>query len=141
MKILFVDLSNSLVQKVRDIGIEAICDDYFFTGYKTVKPVFMTASNPRWTFGGGIDFSFVQHFPELCHFKKVKGGDMERIANVVFSITVDNTLKATPEQIEKALKFAIDNTGPDETLILSGIGTGIGCLSEDVLVRIINKLV
>jgi len=141
MKILFVDLNNSLVKKVSDIGVESICDDYFYTGYKQVKPVFMTASNPRFTFGGGLDLLFTKHFPELCHFKKVKGGGMERIANVVFAITVDNTLKATPEQVEKALKFAIDNTGSDETLILSGVGTGIGNMSEDSLVEIIKKVI
>lgn len=142
-KIFFVDLNRSLVQKVSQITQlkeSWAWGDYFMYAYTIPRAVLMTASNPLFTFGGGIDAGFREHFPKLCEYKRMKGGDMERIGNVVFAITVDEHLKATKEQVEKALQFAIDNTYEGETLLLSGVGTGIGGLSEDDFVDVLTSV-
>ena len=128
-KFIIVDLNPEVISHAKEAGYEAIHGDYFSVAYQTPYSVLMTASNPRFTFGGGIDYAFTQHFPKLTEYKRIKGGDMERIGNIVFSITVDNTLKATPEQVKKAIDYALEHTLEGETLLISGCGTGIGGMS------------
>lgn len=139
-KIIFVDLNRQLVEKVSLLGIPAICGDYFREIYKIQQPVLMTASNPQWTFGGGIDYAFLQNYPHCIHYKQIKGGTNERITNIVFTTTVDKTLRATKESIRTAIRFAIDHTYEGETLVLSGVGTGIGGLSLDDFVSVVQEL-
>lgn len=139
-KLKFVDLNHSLVEKVKDIGVEAECGDYFMTALSIPRHVLMTASNPNYTFGGGLDFYFRKHFPLYCEQKQFKKTGMERIGNIVFAETVDENLKATKEQVKKAVQFALDNTYEGETLVLSGVGTGIGCMSEDKFVEILEEI-
>jgi hypothetical protein len=137
MIIKLIDLNRSLIQKAKDAGIDAIYGDYFNEGYRQKQPVFVTASNPAWTFGGGIDAIFKQHFPKLVELKQMKGSGMERIANICFTITVDHNFKATRDMVSKAIDFAVNSTSPNETLILSGLGTGIGGLSEEDFIKIL----
>lgn len=137
----FIDLNKSLVDAVSKLGIESVYGDYFLEAYRTLKPVFMTASNPYWGFGGGLDRVFTEHFPKLVQFKQMKGGGMERISNVVFAITVDENLIATKQQIKEALEFAINATGKDETLCIMGCGTGIGGLSQSDFVEVLKSLI
>lgn len=139
-KFKFIDLNNSLVEKVREIGVEAICADYFNTALSIPGHVLMTASNPNYTFGGGLDFYFRKHFPFYCEQKQFKKTGMERIGNIVFAETVDENLKATKEQVKKAIQFALDNIYEGETLLLSGVGTGIGGLSEETFIEILKEL-
>jgi hypothetical protein len=139
--LIFVDLNKKLVDKVSKLGIKSINSDYFFTGYKLERPVFMTASNPNFSMGGGIDFSFNQHFPELCRFKMMRGNkEMERMSNIVFTITVDDDLQATAEMVKKAFEFAKSNTHESETLLIHGAGTGIGGLSHDEFLQVIKEV-
>ena len=91
MQIKLIDLNHDLIQKAKALGYDAICADYFLESYKTENPVLMTASNPRFTFGGGLDALFMEKFRGLCEYKQVKGGGQERIANIIFAITVDDT--------------------------------------------------
>lgn len=136
----FVDLNSNLVKMVSELGIESICSDYFLEAYKTPRPVLMTASNPRFTFGGGLDYIFTEHFPKLCQFKQIKGGEEERIANICFCITVGDDYKANKEIVKNAIQFAIDNTDENETLILSGVGTCIGGMSNDEFIKILKEI-
>jgi hypothetical protein len=125
-RIKFVDRNYSLVKKVAELGIEAVHEDYFREARNTKNAVLMTASNPLWSFGGGIDAGFKENFPHLVDIKMDKGGDNERIGNICFTQTVGHDYKATKEIIKKALEFAIENTKKDETLLISGLGCGIG---------------
>jgi hypothetical protein len=135
-----IDLSKDLIDLALENGIDAVYGDYFVEGYKQTKPVFVTASNPAWTFGGGIDYIIAKHFSHLCSIKQNRGGENERIANLIFTITVDNNLKATKEMVGQALKFAIENTCDNETLCLTGLGTGIGCLSIQEFIDLLKSL-
>jgi hypothetical protein len=139
--LLFCDLNASLVEKVRAIGMKSVCADYFYIANEVHRPVLMTASNPHFSMGGGIDALFRKHYPLIVSHKQAKGGGMERIQNIIFAVTVDEYLVATPEMIEKAVKFAIDNTDEGETLLLSGVGTGIGGLNESVFVDIAKRVI
>jgi len=123
--LLFIDGNLELVRKVHALGIPALQGDYFEESAKIEHPVLMTASNPRFTFGGGIDWQFLQLFP-IVKQKQSRGGGMERVENIVFAITVDDTLRASKEQVRKALDFAISTLKENETLCFSGLGCGIG---------------
>lgn len=140
MKLLIVDLNKELVSKVKEAGYEAINADYFSIAYQLPFSVLMTASNPRWTFGGGIDYAFSQHFPRLANYKKIKGGGMERIGNIIFTITVDNEIRATSGIVKEAIDFAIANTLEAETLLVSGCGTGIGGMSIQEFIGCLPKV-
>lgn len=137
----FCDLNHSLVEKVKALGTKAVTGDYFMEVCRTERPVMMTASNPSWTFGGGIDRLFDDYYPHLVSVKKMRGDGMERIGNICFCITVDSSLKATKEQIKKALAFAISSTHESETLLVSGVGTGIGGLSEDDFIGVLKEVI
>ena len=137
----FIDLNISLVNKVRELGIESVYADYFIESAKTEKPVLMTASNPNWSLGGGLDYYFKKNYPFLCHFKQAKGGGNERIGNICFIISVDENLKDNKELVKEAIKFGMDNTLDGETLCLSGIGTNIGGMSEDDFCEILKDLI
>jgi hypothetical protein len=126
MKLKFCDGNYELVKEVSKLGIESVHNDYFREALKTPNVVMMTASNPLWTFGGGIDAGFMQNFPELCKQKQNKGGDNERIENICFTQTVGHDFKATKEIVQKALEFAKSTLKENETLLFSGLGVGIG---------------
>jgi hypothetical protein len=141
MNLLFVDLNADLVEKVSTLGIESICTDYFQTANKIHRPVLMTASNPHFSMGGGLDALFAKHYPLIVQHKQAKGGDMERIQNIVFAITVNSYLSASPDIIEKAIRFAVENTHDGETLLLSGVGTGIGQLTELDFINVLKRII
>lgn len=128
MKLLIVDTNNNLIEECKKAGYDAICGDYFLTANKTQNHVLCTASNPQFTFGGGIDALFWDKFNGYCQYKQTIGGDMQRIGNICFLITVSNNYRANKEIIKTAMQFARWNTNADETLLLSGIGIGIGGL-------------
>ena len=79
MKIKFCDGRYNLVEAVdkANLGIECVQNDYFHEALKTPNVVMITASNPMWTFGGGIDACFKEEFKWLCDWKQLKGGGME----------------------------------------------------------------
>lgn len=140
-KILVADLNQDLIEAVQFAQIPCVLGDYFLEASKVKYPVLMTASNPRWTFGGGIDANFAEKYPFLVQTKRFKGGQMERIQNITFTITVDDRYQATKETIKEAIVFALSTLNESETLVLSGVGTGIGGLSVDDFVQVLKEIV
>lgn len=140
-KLIFCDLNPSLCEAVAELGVVYFCGDYFLYANRVNRPVLMTASNPHFSMGGGLDAVFLKHYPLIVQHKQAKGGGMERIQNIVFAITVDHTYRATPDMIEKAIRFALENTHEGETLLLSGIGTGIGGMSTAQFVDVLNRII
>ena len=133
MKIIFIDRNKSLVSKVKkaieflpkEWNVSAKCGDIF-----NEDGVIVSASNPHFSLGGGLDALIAEKYPKEC-------GDIDRNdrnqrhGNIIFTITVGEDLKATRELVTEALKAALDNTERDETVLISGLGTGIGGLDED----------
>ena len=136
----FVDLNADLCEAVFELAIPVAHADYFQYANKVDRPVLVTASNPHFSMGGGIDALFAKHYPLIVQHKQAKGGEMERIQNIVFTVTVGNHFQATEQLVEKAIRFAIENTHNGETLLLSGLGTGIGGLSQKQFVEIMKKV-
>lgn len=139
-KIKFVDLNHNLVEKVRELGIEAHCQDYFMFALSVPRHVLMTASNPSYTLGGGIDAIFKSNFPLYCEAKQYHQSEMERIGNICFCVTVNENLKADKETVKKALQFAIGNTFEGETLLIHGAGCGIGGLKDDEFIEVLKEI-
>jgi O-acetyl-ADP-ribose deacetylase (regulator of RNase III) len=130
-KIKLIDLNKSLVKKVKTAikylpfnNVTAECGDVF-----RQEGVIVSASNPQYSMGGGLDILIKQKYPLEC--SKVIKGKNQRIGNVIFTITVDNNIKSSRELVSKALKFALKSTKKNETVLISGLGTGIGGLDED----------
>lgn len=135
-----IDLNRLLIQEVKKLGFDATWGDYFSEAEKVSHAVLITASNPKWTFGGGIDAVFAEKFPTLVAEKQAKGGGMERIENIVFAVTVDENYHATPEIVKRAIQFGLSTLKENETLVLSGLGTGIGGLSIKDFCAILQEL-
>lgn len=138
MRLKIVDLNRYLINSLKESGFNAEWKDYF----ADVQPneVLITASNPMWTFGGGIDALFAQKYPDECGTKRLLGGGMERINDIVFSVTVNENYQATPEIVEKAIRFGLSTLKDGEVLRISCLGTGIGGLSKDNFCAILQRI-
>ena len=140
MKIKFIDKNQSLVNKVRKATLhlpfraEVLCDDIF-----NYEGVIVSASNPDFTMGAGLDALIAEKYPEEVKQARKNPNKNQRIGNVIFTITVNEDLKATKSRVIKALKFALFNVKKNETALISGLGTGIGGLDEDEFVWIFLK--
>lgn len=51
-----------------------------------------------------------------------------------------NRQRADRETVKRALQFAKSQTGEDETLIISGVGTSIGGLDIETFVNILKEI-
>ena len=143
MKIVFVDKNRSLVRKLRTAAkalpkkvvknLEIHKGDIF-----KYKGVIVSASNPDFTFGGSLDRLIAKKYKKECLEARTTKGN-KRIGNVIFTVTVDRELKATRFRVEKAIRFALANTKKRETVLISGLGTGIGGLKEETFVTLFIK--
>jgi len=127
-KIIFIDKNKRLVNKVKkalgECKIQVKCGDIFAQG-----GVIVSASNPDFTMGGGLDYLIAQKYPKECIEARKTPNKNKRIGNVIFTITVDDKLKSNYKLVKKALSFAKKSLKKNETLLVSGLGTGIGRLS------------
>ena len=134
-RIAFVDKNKSLCKKVEKLfeeykhtprELDVYCGDVF--KYKKQHPSFRicTASNPDFTMGGWLDLAIAKNYPEEVKLLK----EFWITENLFGLVTVDRELKTNKLKIRRCLagvyayRYTID-------VILTGIGTGIGELSED----------
>jgi len=135
MKIKFIDLNKWLVEKVREAipHFECINDDIFNHEW-----VIVSASNPNFTFGWWLDALIAKKYPIECKEKQSKKGWNERIGNIIFTITVDDSLKSNKVLIREALQSVMIYWRENETILLSWLGTAIGWLSEDDFIDVLK---
>jgi hypothetical protein len=132
MKIIFIDKNKRLVKKIQK-AIKYLPLDNVFAKHGDIfkeKGVIVGASNSQFIMGGGLDALIAQKYPKECSSIKIKDGN-QRIGNIIFTITVDENIKSSRELVERALKFALQETKKGETILIPGLGTGIGQLDED----------
>ena len=135
MEIKFIDQNEGLVKKVTKAikylpfqGVSAHVGDIF-----KHKGIIVSASNPHFSMGGGLDALIAKKYPDEVKVVQKKNKPMQ-VDNVLFTITVGEDLVATRELIAEALRFAFDeknHKAPNQTILVSGLGTGIGGLDED----------
>lgn len=131
--IILIDKNKELLDYLRHTGINTIEGDIL-----NQNGIILSASNPSFTMGAGLDKAIKTKYPELC--KNLVKGKNQRKGNIIFGISVNEQLKATKELVIKSLKFARDNTSDDEDLYITGIGTGIGGLSYEDFFNCICKV-
>lgn len=136
MKILFIDKNKSLVDKVSKLWLETYCDDIF-----NYKWVIVTASNPKFTMWWWLDRAIYNRYSDVCKIKQSKLWLNERIEDIIFTITVNNNIQAEEYLVKEAIEYAIDNIKPNETLLLSWLGTWIWWLSEEKFVKILHSVI
>jgi hypothetical protein len=134
MQIIFVDTNKQLCQKVLDARLCPVYNGSIFD----LDWVIVTASNPRFSMGWGLDRAISNRYPSLCNWKKSKLWGNERIADIIFTITVGDDIVATFDLVREAIEFAIENTREWETLLLSWLGTWIWWLPEDEFINILS---
>lgn len=136
MQIIFVDTNRRLADALYKACTKERLHSIGFICGSVLEPcgVIVTASNTDFTMGGGWDACVKRWYPSEC--ARVEKGINQRIGNVIFTITVDKNLRATENLVREALRFALDNVKDNETLLLTGLGTGIGGLSEELFIKI-----
>ena len=138
-RVLIIDRNWALIEKVRaaitalppTLSVEAKVGDIF-----EEEGVIVSASNPAFSMGGGLDAQIRRRFPDLCAQVDASKGN-QRIESIVFAVTVGEDYRATPELVASALSFALSSLKDGERLLVSGLGTGIGGLREDEFVRLL----
>ncbi len=144
--ILFVDKNEYLTSKVSELfstlSVENNMPELGVVCGEVKRPfgVAVTASNPDFTMGGGWDAFVAKWYPFEVFRARKNIGKNQRISDVIFTITVGRDLKATEELVEEALRFALLNVKENETLLLTGLGTGIGGLPEDTFVALLESV-
>lgn len=140
MKIVFVDKNKWLVEKVRELfeklwdwnwmEFSTHCWDVF--DYKKKNPDFKlcTASNPKFSMWGGLDFAIKKNYPNECdNLKEFVWTD-----NLFPIITVDDNIESSRSIIKRALAW-IYAYRDKFNFIITGIGTAIWWLDESILLE------
>jgi hypothetical protein len=145
MKLSFIDKNKELVKEVKklfdkyknnklDWELIAKVDDVFEYQEKNGGKI-CSASNPDFTFSGGLDALIAKKFPEeIKDAREFKWTD-----NLFFLITVDKNIKSSSKIIARSLAGVLFYRYEFD-IILTGIGTGIGGLSIKYFIIELEKL-
>ena len=140
MKIIFFDKNKELCEMAKTIPeIEVKNCDLS----KIKADAISTASNPNFTFGGGIDAILKERFNlKKGEWLEIQKGD-DKIKNVVLNITVDNELITSKELIRKAYInfFNVAKNEGWETVAVCGFGSGIGSLPNSTVIEALREAV
>jgi len=144
MELTFVDKNKSLVKKVKELfesvenktsfTLDTYCWDVFEYKKKNTDFKICTASNPSFSMGGGLDWAIKKKYPEECNNLK----EFVVTNNLFPLITVDSNIK-TDRQIIRRCLAGIFAYRYKYNLILTGIGTAIGWLYENILLEELKR--
>jgi len=136
--IIFCDLKKDLCHKVakaiKDNSLKGIKVEQGDIMKK--RGLIVSASNPSFTMAGGLDALIAKKYPKECERARKHPNINQKINNVIFTVTVDNSLTADGDKIAYALGF-IKAYAKNNRVLLSGLGTGIGGMDEDTFVEIL----
>ena len=141
----FVDKNKELTDKARklfakfttnkwDIGLKVTNDDIF-----KHNGVVVTASNPDFDMSGGLDLAIAEKYPDEFANKR----EFLKTEHLFYAISVNEKRKSSKELILRALAGVfLHYSNTHETILLSGLGTGIGGLAIqdflDTLERVLS---
>ena len=136
MKIKFIDTNKSLCKKVEKLGYFEVFNEDIIK-HITSDTIIVSASNPSFTFWWGIDKLIAEIYPKECEQKQARKGWNERIGKVIFTITVDNNIQASKILLIQSFNSILQLWEETETILLTGLGTWIGWLSEDDFIEVL----
>ncbi len=128
-----IDYLKANVLKTGDktgIEFEFVCGDIIELHEKTENSRIVTASNPSFSPDGGLDAVLASKYSWEEATEFAFNNDL------FFVVSVDEERKANEKLIQRAL-IGVLGYLPKFTLLLTGIGTGIGGLAIEVLGRLI----
>jgi len=136
-KIIFCDKNKEVVNAVKllfessDLINNTHCelivsdkDDVFECKKDYPNAKILTASNPNFTMGGGLDLAIKEKYHEQC----LNPREFLMTNDLFFVVSVDKDIKATDYYIKRAM-FGSYMCSRKNDIIITGIGTGIGGLS------------
>ncbi len=136
--IIFADTNKELCDQVNELkltNILVINDDVLKINKLLPMTRIVTASNPSFSAGGGLDFTLKKVFSH--EWVAAKEGVLTQ--NLFFVVSVGDDFKATEELVRKAL-ISVKEESVYHTLILTGLGTGIGGLSCESFVGLFGEI-
>jgi hypothetical protein len=143
--ILIIDRNKDLISAVRKAikplkmaNVTAKVGDAIAYVKTHKNSVIASASNPSFGMEGGLDAQIKTLFPDECKRVKKKNWN-QRIGRVLFTVTVNNAREADTDLILRAVRFALLNVKPGETLVLTGLGTGIGSMLAETFAEILSR--
>ena len=140
MKIIFFDTNKELCNLAKTIPeIEVKNCDLSEIEADAIS----TASNPDFTFGGGIDAILAKRFYlKQSKWLDIQKGD-DKIKNVVLNITVNLNLSTSKELIRQAYInfFNVAHNQRWETVAVCGFGSGIGNLPNSTVIEALKEAV
>jgi len=90
----------------------------------------VTASNPKFDMGGGLDLILKTKYAEQCQTAR----EFKTTNDLFFVVSVDNDLKSTRKIIQRAL-LGVYFCSRKNDIILTGLGTGVGGLSSKDFIK------
>ena len=140
-KIIFCDKNKELVAKVKEViennknnlHCELIVDtsgDVLECKEKHPDAKIVTASNPKFDMGGGLDLILKTKYAEQCQTAR----EFKTTNDLFFVVSVDNDLKSTRKIIQRAL-LGVYFCSRKNDIILTGLGTGVGGLSSKDFIK------
>jgi len=140
-KIIFCDSNKELVAKVKEViennknnlHCELIVDtsgDVLECKEKHPDAKIVTASNPKFDMGGGLDLILKTKYAEQCQTAR----EFKTTNDLFFVVSVDNDLKSTRKIIQRAL-LGVYFCSRKNDIILTGLGTGVGGLSSKDFIK------
>jgi hypothetical protein len=148
-KIIFCDKNKELLEKAKtvfgevgtidNIHSELIVDnsgDILKCKKKYPEAKIVTASNPDFSMGGGLDLILKNEYPEQCNGLR----EFKITKDLFFVISVNKDLKATKKIIRRAL-LGVYFCSRKNDIILTGLGTGIGGISSEAFLEELALLV
>ncbi len=137
-KLIICDKNKALIESLKKafkevpnktgIEIELVCGDIIALHEKTPNSRIVTASNPEFSPDGGLDAVLAKKYGWHKPTEFVWNDDL------FFVKSVNSDRKATKEIIKRAL-VGVFAYLPKYTMLLTGIGTGIGGLAVEVWAR------
>jgi len=140
-KIIFCDRNKEFLSEVlklfgtekNNLHCELIVDtsgDVLECKEKHPDAKIVTASNPKFDMGGGLDLILKTKYAEQCQTAR----EFKTTNDLFFVVSVDNDLKSTRKIIQRAL-LGVYFCSRKNDIILTGLGTGVGGLSSKDFIK------
>ena len=133
--LILIDLNQSLLKKANNLGIKTLYSDIIKYHKEHKNTLLCSASNPMFNMNGGLDAVIKFNFPDIC--KRLTKNKNQIKKDIAFIISVNNQIKSTQKLIKEAIQFVLQNA-KGRTILLTGLGTGIGGMSEDIFLKILH---